>query len=398
MRIAWLIALVLVALAAAAAPAGAAVTVWAVGDGADSGSDDDALAAFIGSQPLDRFLYLGDVYEDGTAREYADYYHPSFGRFKELSSPTPGNHEWGARAQGYDPYWGALAPQTNGGHWYSFDLGGWHFVSLNSMESTNAGSPQHQWLESDLAQRGGTCTIAFVHHPRYSAGTMAPGESDLEPVWSALSGHAVAVLSGHDHNYQRFHPERGLVQFVVGSGGHSHYAVNGSDSRLVYWNDTEDGALKLVLDGTLANYEFVTKEGVVRDAGSLACTPAAGPPPPPPPAPPAAPPAPSGPSVTIARPVNGRRYARLRSALGSASAPVLVNIRRGRGARCAQYTGARRGMRRGCRRNLWLRARGVARWRLPLRLPPGAYRLRAWARDASGNRVAVVRFRVTRRP
>ncbi|MDQ3647052.1 MAG: hypothetical protein M3433_00415 [Actinomycetota bacterium] len=133
------------------APAAGAVTVWAVGDGGVAGPEDDQLAARMETEPVDRFIYLGDVYETGTAGEFATQYHPSFGRFKAKSSPTIGNHEWANRAVGYDPYWGALAPQqAGGGHYYSFDFGGWHFISLSTEEPGGAGSAQLAWLRGDL--------------------------------------------------------------------------------------------------------------------------------------------------------------------------------------------------------------------------------------------------------
>src|SRR3954447_14448065 len=190
--------LVLVMLAAALALAGpaAAQTVWAVGDGADSGTEDDDLAARIQGAGVDKLLYLGDVYENGTAAEYSQYYDPGFGRMKAITAPTPGNHEWDNRAQGYDPYWGPAVQQPGGGHYYSFDLGGFHFVSLNSEEDISDGSAQVNWLRRDLGRYPGTCTVAFEHRPRWSSGPQWNTVA-LQPMWNALRGHAVALLSGH---------------------------------------------------------------------------------------------------------------------------------------------------------------------------------------------------------
>ncbi len=124
--------------------------VWAVGDGGVAGPADDRLAARVAREGIDRLLYLGDVYETGTATDYAENYAPSWGRFKGITSPTPGNHEWDNRAEGYDRYWGSLAPRNRGGHYYSFNIGGWHFVSLNSHEHSGPGSAQAAWLRRDL--------------------------------------------------------------------------------------------------------------------------------------------------------------------------------------------------------------------------------------------------------
>jgi hypothetical protein len=208
---------------AAPPPAASALTVWAVGDGGVAGPKDDLVAARIAREGLHRLLYLGDVYDTGSAEEYASRFHRSFGRFKRLIRPTPGNHEWPNRAVGYDAYWRDLAPRSAAGHWYSFDLEGWHIVSLNSEEVSRP--EQLAWLRSDLARHPGTCTISFLHRPRYSAGKHAD-DPDIEPLWSALAGRAVSVLAGHDHNYQRLRANRGLVQFVAGTGGRRLYPVD----------------------------------------------------------------------------------------------------------------------------------------------------------------------------
>ena len=123
--------------------------MWAVGD-ANVNASSQATANRITGR-IDRFLYLGDVYENGTAAEFANNFDSVWGRFKALANPTPGNHEWANRATGYDPYWGARAPQTGGGHYYSFSENGWEVLSLNTEESMAPGSPQYQWLQQKLA-------------------------------------------------------------------------------------------------------------------------------------------------------------------------------------------------------------------------------------------------------
>jgi hypothetical protein len=123
-----------------------------VGDGGVSGPEDDSLASWVAEEGIDRLLYLGDVYESGTAEEFETNYASSWGRFRRLTSPTPGNHEWGRREEGYDRYWGRRALGARGAHYYSFNLDGWHFVSLNSEEDTDASSPQVAWLRRDLSR------------------------------------------------------------------------------------------------------------------------------------------------------------------------------------------------------------------------------------------------------
>jgi hypothetical protein len=374
--------------AALCGPASAqAATVWAVGDGGIPGPEDDAVASRIESSgPFDRLLYLGDVYETGTAEEFAQNYHPSFGRFRERTSPTPGNHEWGNRASGYDPYWGPLAPQNDGGHWYSFDLGDWHVVSLNSQEDVSRGSPQLAWLRRDLSARPGRCTVAFFHRPRYAV-SMRGDNPDLEAVWSELAGRATIALSGHEHNYQRFKPDRGVVQFVVGTGGRFRYELS-PDPRLDFGTDDHFGALRLELGSGVATFEFISSEGARLDSGSLACTRSS---------------ATVAPFLTISRPRAGRTYStRLRSFSGRArdvESAVQITLTRRLGRRCRWFDGQ---ILRpaSCRTRRWIPAGGSStRWRLELPpgrfLPPGSYKLavRGSAADGRAGR-SLARFRI----
>lgn len=266
------VAIVLVAGGGGQGDRTAAPVVWAVGDGGVVGPQDDRLAQMIERQGIDRLLYLGDVYETGTAEEFRDRYHPSFGRFKEITHPVPGNHEWEARAEGYDPYWADLKRRNGGRHYYSFDVEGWHFVALNTEEPIGPGSPQFDWLTRDLAERRDNCTVAISHSPRYTVGEHGYDE-DLAPVWSELSGKAVALLSGHDHNYQRMEPEDGLTQFVVGAGGRQLYPVEEDHWRLATSDDDSFGALRLMLREGRIDYEYVTLDGGRQDSGRLACSP-----------------------------------------------------------------------------------------------------------------------------
>jgi hypothetical protein len=376
---------ILIALALVCPAPAAAQTVWAVGDGAAAGSQDEAVAARIQAEGIDRFLYLGDVYERGTAQEFATRYEDAFGRFKPFTTPTPGNHEWNSRAQGYDPYWGSSVRQEDGGHWYSFDLNGWHFVSLSSMEPHGPGSPQLAWLEADLARYAGTCTIAFTHYPRFSAGPAYNDES-LEPLFSALSGRSVALLSGHEHNYQRHLPTRGVTQFVVGTGGHSLHAADGVDPRLAVYGNDSFGALRLRLGLGRATFEFVPVSGPPLDAGVLDCLTHS--------------PAPA--RHRVIRPRNRLAYARIRTFRGRVRNGRSVRLRLVRRARlrgrCEVFDGDAF-QRASCRPRLTFPVEGRTRWRwrhpAVRGLPPGGYRLTVIA-DAVDGTVAdtTVRFRV----
>ena len=275
------------------AVASAATTVWAVGDGADgpeSATTDDQVGAMIGAGPLDGFLYLGDVYSTGTQGSTTNpfremvWYDDAYGDYKAKSYPTPGNHEWPNRSlgTGYDAYW----PQFSSPHHYSFDIGGWHVISLNSEEPAGMGSEQLNWLQSDLAAHPGTCTLAYWHRPRYSATTQVSDtrtigdDSRYEAFWSALRGRASLALGGHLHNYQRFAPMDGITELVVGTGGenaeHDTFVGQADDAvspdpRLDAWNDTDFGALKMELEPGRADYEMVKLGGGVLDSGSVAC-------------------------------------------------------------------------------------------------------------------------------
>lgn len=247
---------------------GAPATVWAVGDGADGGRPARRIARFVAARRPDRFLYLGDVYERGTASDFAAGYAPVYGRLTGVTAPTPGNHEWPRRAVGYGPYWRkarGLRPPP----YYAFSVAGWRILSLNSQAPHGVGSDQLAWLRQQL-RAPGTCRIAFSHRPRWSAGTHG-NQPDLAPLRNALVGHARIVLAGHDHDMQRFRARNGLVDFVVGSGGHGHYEVDRSRSDLAWSNARAGGALRLRLRPGVADYSFVRVDGLVLDSGRIRC-------------------------------------------------------------------------------------------------------------------------------
>ena len=246
--------------------------VWAVGDGADGSERSRALASRIEAADPDRFLYLGDVYDDGSASDFVEGYAPVYGRFDSIAAPTPGNHEWGDRETGYFPYWEAATGAPSIPPWYAFKIAGWQVLSLNSEAAHGAGSAQLDWLRERLraAPSHGTCRLAFWHQPRYSAGDHGDIES-MEPFWDRLEGRARIVLSGHDHDMQRLRPHRGIVQFVSGAGGYSLRSIDESDPRLRFAKDGVTGALRLRLRRESARYAFVEANGRVLDAGELGC-------------------------------------------------------------------------------------------------------------------------------
>ncbi|HEY5873045.1 MAG TPA: metallophosphoesterase, partial [Gaiellaceae bacterium] len=178
-------------------------------------------------------LALGDIqYEVGAGDAFEASYDASWGRVKPVTRPVPGNHEYRtAGAAGYFEYFGAGAGDPTTGY-YSYGLGNWHVVALNSncaaVGGCDAGSTQERWLRADLAAHPSRCTLAYWHHPRYSSGWHG-SDSSYVAFWQALvDADADLVLVGHDHDYERFAPqdaggrrdlERGIREFVVGTGG-----------------------------------------------------------------------------------------------------------------------------------------------------------------------------------
>ena len=243
--------------------------VWAVGDGADGGRRAKRLARVIASERPDAFLYLGDVYERGTAREFRRRYHRVYGALARVTAPTPGNHECGRRREGYYPYWRSRKgrPQPP---WYAFRLAGWDILSLNSQAAHGPGSAQLRWLRAELRESG-TCRLAFWHRPRFSAGAVHGDQRDVAPLWNALRGHAALVLGAHDHNLQRLDPRDGLTELIAGAGGHSRYPLKPRDPRLAFGRDDVDGALRLELEPGRARWNFRSAGGRELDAGELRC-------------------------------------------------------------------------------------------------------------------------------
>jgi hypothetical protein len=223
----------------------------------------------VASHRVDRLLYLGDVYETGTAAEFASNYRPLYGRFDAITAPTIGNHEWPNLATGYVPYWTA-ARGTPPPLRYAFTVSGWQLISLNSNLPTD--SAQDAWLSAEIRRtpRYGTCRIAFMHHPRYSAGLHGDLEG-LEGIFEELRGHASIALAGHDHDMQRLDPIDGITPFVDGAGGRELYPVNRDDPRLAFFDDTHHGALRIALRPGRAVLSFIDQTGRTLDSSTVTC-------------------------------------------------------------------------------------------------------------------------------
>jgi hypothetical protein len=222
---------------------------------------------------------LGDqAYFSGTADEYRRCYDPTWGRHKGRTRPVPGNHEYlTAGAAPYYAYFGALAGPPGLGY-YSFDIGNWHAIALNSNIDVRAGSTQGAWLRSDLATTRARCVIAYWHHPLFTSGPDGPSPEMLD-VWRMLyDAGADVVLNGHEHLYERFAPQdpagtadpaRGIREFIAGTGGALLYppitVQRNSERRLSAF-----GVLKLTLQAEGYQWEFIPVSGA-GDSGSGAC-------------------------------------------------------------------------------------------------------------------------------
>ena len=228
-------------------------------------------------------LTLGDsTYPVGAPVEFTDCFHPTWGAFLDRIRPSPGNHEYyTAGAEGYFGYFGAQAgPQRRG--YYSFDHGGWHFISLNSNVDAAPGSPQYQWLAADLAaSRDTLCTIAYWHYPLTSSGEYGNIPA-MAKAYEALHAAGVdIVLSGHVHIYERFapqaadgtaDPQRGIRNFVVGTGGAALYPLGVIHPNSEVRDNSTHGILRLTLGRDAYTWAFVpVGGGPVRDSGRTSC-------------------------------------------------------------------------------------------------------------------------------
>ena len=206
------------------------------------------LLTLVEREPLAALLVLGDLqYPAGAYQDFIAHYHPTWGQppLRAITRPVPGNHEYDqgrSDATGYFDYFNGPDHPTGpagerGKGYYSFDLGDWHLVALNSSDGCRrvpcaVGSAMHSWLVQDLASTRKKCVLAYWHHPRFQIGHH-PDSSVVAPLWNALyDAHADVVLNGHDHNFQqlapldtkgRLDPERGIRTFVVGTGGAPAY-------------------------------------------------------------------------------------------------------------------------------------------------------------------------------
>jgi len=231
-------------------------------------------------------MALGDLaYPNGTPDDFKCY-HKTWGRVKDRTRPAVGNHEFHSTgASYYFQYFGSAAGDPKTGY-YSYDLGAWHIVVLNSecqqVGGCEAGSSQEKWLRADLAAHPVGCTLAYFHKPRFSSGLNHGNDPEVGAFWQALYDYnAELILNGHDHDYERFAPQdpggnadpkRGIREFVVGTGGKNHreFGIHKSNSEVR--NNHAFGVLKLTLKTTGYDWKFIPEAGkTFTDSGSGSC-------------------------------------------------------------------------------------------------------------------------------
>jgi acid phosphatase type 7 len=275
----------------ALAPMPNSVSLLAVGDIAQCGSLPAAssaaakTAALIDTLAPDLpLLLLGDlVYNSGTMAEYQNCYEPTYGRFKARSHPAPGNHDYGVpNGADYYSYFGARAGPDRRGY-YSFDLGSWHIISLNSNVDMATGSAQDLWLRADLAaNRSKKCTLAYWHHPRFSSSNNHGNDVRSAGAWKALHEFgADVVLVGHDHTYERFAPQdpaanpdpaKGIRQFVIGTGGAGAYGFAAPQPNSEVRGTGSFGVARFTLGEGRYSWEFLPAAGSsLTDRGQADC-------------------------------------------------------------------------------------------------------------------------------
>ncbi len=269
---------------ATATPEPTPAVVLAAGDIADCDLTADDQTAALVKTLKGTVLALGDnAYKFGSADDFARCYNPTWGQFKSRTHPVLGNHDYRDKgAQAYFDYFGAQAGPAGQGY-YSYELGAWHIIALDSncdIIDCRPGGPELTWLEKDLTASRADCTLAYWHHPRFTSGNHGDDQR-MQSAWRTLARAGVdVVLVGHDHDYERFaqigskeelDPEGGIREFVVGTGGGALDTFT-RVRALSEVRGSEHGVLRLVLSSGRYDWEFMhVAGGTFTDSGSTAC-------------------------------------------------------------------------------------------------------------------------------
>jgi len=264
------------------------------GAGSSGACRETATSDLLVNNPPTAVLPLGDEqYDCGSGAAFQQSYDPSWGRVRSISHPIPGNHEYEqptsgtgcpgpGDASGYFGYFGGAAG-TAGQGYYSYDIGAWHLIALNSecghVGACYAGSPEEVWLRNDLLNHPATCTLAYCHEPKFSSGSTT--RTAFRAFWNDLNNAgADLILNAHDHFYERFAPQdpsgvatpNGIREFILGTGGRSHLSFASIAANSEVRNNTAFGVLKVTLHPTSYDWDFVAAAGsTLNDSGSASC-------------------------------------------------------------------------------------------------------------------------------
>lgn len=274
--LAVLVPVALAAVAVAVAQEGdepAPVTVvYAVGDAADGRAPSRALARYIREQDPDRFLYLGDVYERGTAREFRRRYDAQFGALADLTDPVIGNHEFKNRERGYYAYWRRVRGwgKERARHRAYVDRpSGWQVIAYSSEHSATR---EARWVGRQVAKHKGTCRIVMAHRGRHVVADRLHGDNGRqEAVWRKFRGRTAINLVAHNHVYGRLEPIRGVHVIVSGAGGHDMRALGGQHHTVAASKAFVPTATRLELRPGEAKLQQVGADGTVFDAATIPC-------------------------------------------------------------------------------------------------------------------------------
>jgi 3',5'-cyclic AMP phosphodiesterase CpdA len=251
---------------------------------------DEATAHILAEYPQAKVATLGDnAYQHGTLEEFKSCYGPSWGKFKDRTMPATGNHDEATKnAQGFSDYFGSRGGPYDK-YYYSYDLGSWHMVVLNSdcwrVGGCDSDDPQAVWLRRDLERSSALCTLAVWHRPPFSSGRYGAPEDTrrVRPLWRVLDEQGVDVLlTGHEHSYERFAPmdaegkrddAHGVRLFIVGTGGGNlrrfeNAPLPTTEAR----QDNTWGVLKLDLKPAGYDWKFLPVAGSsFSDSGAGSC-------------------------------------------------------------------------------------------------------------------------------
>jgi len=249
------------------------------GDIADCGPGAALTAALLDRLDGTVFTAGDNAYPAGARADYQNCYEPTWGRHRSRTRPAPGNHDYTTPyASAYFEYYGANAGPFGLGY-YSYTLGAWHVISLNSEIDVSTGSAQLQWLRADIAANPARCTAVYWHRPLYSNGNHG-GDPRMQDLWRTIYDLDVDLaIAAHDHVYQRFAPQdasgridwaRGIRQFVVGTGGARAYPIR-SISANSEAAASVLGVVAFTLESERYSWRFVGVDNTFHDEGSAAC-------------------------------------------------------------------------------------------------------------------------------